>query len=141
MFHPTENLDLTLLSFLNETNEEKIAFFFKICTSIKNFFSFEDFKLLLFSYLYNNLYYITYIVYKSVEPKTQLFYSLEGILYDVYSDVNIVNYRDLVLKRFQIDKFGAGKEYQKEYFVTHEDFQEIFKDQKHLFNIKNLENY
>ena len=127
-------LELILLSFLIDSNVDKVNIFFNVCSSIKRLFTYEDFKLYFFSYLYNNLNLSTLSIMNHIKPGTMLYYSFEYLILDYYSDSNVISYLERVLEQFEKKTFTENKESKREYVMKQEDFIEIFAEREQVFS-------
>ena len=125
---------LTMLSFLHDRKKEKISIFFEICTKIKKNFTYEDFKLFLYSYLYNNLYTTSNYALVIMSSDNILRTELDHLVSNYFTDVNIKKYEDYILEKVNIVIINSAMTH----IMKNEEFLDIFFDKEYIFNFKEL---
>ena len=128
------HINLTLLSFLSDQKLDKVDYFYEICSKLKRNFTFDDFNIYLNSYLYNNLYTVSLVIFESSN----------NLIEEVKSDINVLIKRVYTIKNINTFKDNLVLNFRNKtdnnYIMTKDDLKEIFFDKEYLFNLKELRN-
>ncbi len=130
------HFSLTTLSLLSDMKKDKINYFFEICSKIKRNFTFDDFKLFLYSYLYNNLYTISQSAQISLIGEGRIKSDLYYLINNVFTDVNIKRFQDSILDDYK--RMKLGELLLSTHIISKDDINEIFFDKEYIFSLKEL---
>ncbi len=133
------HFSLTTLSLLCDLKKDKINLFFEICSKIKRNFTFDDFKLFLYSYLYNNLYTISQSALISLIGDSHIKSDLDYLINNVFTDINIKRFQDSILDDYK--RRRLGEVLPSSHVMSKDDFNEIFFDKEFIFSLKELRPY
>ena len=127
---------LTMLSFLNDQKKDKIKIFFEICSKIKKHFTFDDFKLFFYSYLYNNLFTTSASALILISADNNIMTELDHLVSYYFTDINIKKYEDSIIEDF----LNKNNVLPGSHIMKNKEFHEIFFDKEYIFNFKELRN-
>ena len=130
------HFSLATLSLLSDLKKDKINLFFEICSKIKRNFTFDDFKLFCYSYLYNNLYTVSQSAQVALIGENSIKWDLDYMINNIYTDINIKKFQDSILDDYK--KRRLGEVLPSSHLMTKDDFNEIFFDKEFIFNFKEL---